>query len=186
MVITKLRKMNVKKFDPIPLTSQPQVISALADLLIEVVANGGSVSFMHPLQPQTAAAFWETSLAAAARDERVILGVHDGGTLIGTVTLFLDCPQNQPHRAEIAKLMTRVSHRGQGVARSLMLAAERIAADRGRTLLTLDTAAEEGAAGFYEGLGFQKAGLIPDYALKPHGGLTGTIIYWKRIGGTSS
>jgi ribosomal protein S18 acetylase RimI-like enzyme len=80
--------------------------------------------------------------------------------------------------------MIRVSHRRQGVARSLMLAAERMAIDCGRTLLNLDTAAEDGAAGFYEGLGFQKAGMIPDYALKPYGGLTGTIIYWKRIGGT--
>jgi ribosomal protein S18 acetylase RimI-like enzyme len=168
------------------LTNQPEVISALTDLLIETVANGGSVSFMHPLATQTAVAFWEASLAAAARGERIVLGAHDGGVLIGTVTLLLDCPPNQPHRAEIAKLMTRVSHRGQGVARSLMLAAERMAIDQGRTLLTLDTATEGGAAGLYEDLGFQKTGEIPDYALKPHGGLTGTIIYWKRIGAAAS
>jgi ribosomal protein S18 acetylase RimI-like enzyme len=175
----------ISKFNIAALTSQPEVISALTDLLIETVANGGSVSFMHPLAPQTATAFWEASLAAAARDERVVLGASDGGALIGTVTLLLDCPPNQPHRAEIAKLMTRVSRRGQGVARSLMLAAERLAIDHGRTLLTLDTAVEDGAAELYERLGFQKAGVIPDYALKPHGGLTGTIIYWKRIGGAA-
>jgi ribosomal protein S18 acetylase RimI-like enzyme len=165
------------------LGNQPQVVSALAGMLIEVVANGGSVSFMHPLAPQMAAAFWEGSLAAAARSERIVLGAHKNGTLVGTVTLLLDCPENQPHRAEIAKLMTRVSHRGQGIARSLMMAAEQIAIDRGRTLLTLDTATDGGAAGLYEGLGFQKTGEIPGYALKPHGGLTGTIIYWKRING---
>jgi ribosomal protein S18 acetylase RimI-like enzyme len=102
--------------------------------------------------------------------------------LVGTVTLLLDCPQNQPHRAEIAKLMTRVSHRRRGVARALMLAAEHAAVERARTLLTLDTAVEDGAAGLYERLGFQYAGVIPDYALKPHGGLSGTILYWKRIG----
>ena len=100
---------------------------------------------------------------------------------MGTVTLHLDCPPNQPHRGEIAKMMTRVSQRGRGVARALMVEAERIACERGRTLLTLDTAADEGAGPFYEKLGFVKAGVIPDYALKPHGGLCATIIYWKRI-----
>jgi ribosomal protein S18 acetylase RimI-like enzyme len=169
-------------FDIAVLDNRPQVITELADLLIETVAHGGSVSFMHPLDPQTAMAFWESSLAAAARGERVVLGAIDNGVLIGTVTLLLDCPPNQPHRAEIAKLMTRVDRRGRGVGHALMLEAERIAVDRGRTLLNLDTAVEEGAAGLYEKLGFQKAGVIPDYALKPHGGLTGTIIYWKRIG----
>lgn len=170
------------KYSISTLTCQPTVIAALADLLIQTVANGGSVSFMHPLSPQTASTFWEASLAAADRGERIILGIYDDATLIGTVTLHLDCPPNQPHRAEIAKLMTRNSHRRQGVARALMLAAERMATDHGRTLLTLDTASDGGAAGLYEGLGFQKAGEIPDYALKPHGGLTGTIIYWKRVG----
>lgn len=169
-------------FSIVPLTSHPDTIAALADLIIETVAHGGSVSFMHPLSPQMASAFWTSSLAAADRGERVVLGACDGAALIGTVTLLLDCPPNQPHRAEIAKMMTRVSHRRQGVARLLMREAERIAVDRGRTLLTLDTATEEGAAGLYEKLGFQRVGEIPGFALKPHGGLTGTIIYWKQIG----
>ena len=82
---------------------------------------------------------------------------------------------------DIAKLMTRISHRGRGVARSLMLEAERIAARRGRTLLVLDTAEEDGAAGVYDKLGYQRVGIIPDFALKPHGGLTGTIVYYKRL-----
>ncbi len=170
------------EFEITPLAGEPERIAALADLLIETVAAGGSVSFMHPLAPERASAFWQASLAAAARGERVVLGAHAGATLIGTVTLLLDCPENQPHRGEIAKLMTRPSHRRRGVARALMLAAERLAIERARTLLTLDTAVEDGAAGLYEALGFQHAGVIPDYALKPHGGLTGTILYWKRIG----
>jgi hypothetical protein len=78
-------------------------------------------------------------------------------------------------------MMTRVDRRGRGIARSLMLEAERIAVARGRTLLTLDTAADEGAGPFYEKLGFTRVGVIPDYAYKPHGGLCGTIIYYKRI-----
>lgn len=166
----------------IPLINQPRVISALTDMIIETVRHGGSVSFMHPLESQVARTFWEGSLASADRGERIVLGAYDGEELVGTVTLLVDCPPNQPHRAEIAKMMTRVSHRGRGIAKSLMQDAERIAINLGKTLLTLDTAAEEGAAGLYEKLGFQKAGMIPDYALKPHGGFTGTILYYKRIG----
>ena len=163
-----------------PLLASPKIRDALSEMLIEVVAHGGSVGFMHPLAVEAARAFWERSLAAAARGERVVLCAFDGERLIGTVTLLLDFPPNQPHRAEIAKLMTRVSHRGRGVAKALMQQAERAAVERGRTLLVLDTAVDGGAAGLYEGLGFTAAGAIPDYALKPHGGLTATMIYWKR------
>lgn len=170
----------------VALRSDPAVIAALADTLVETVANGGSVSFMHPLAPEVATAFWTTALAAADAGRRVVLGAIEDGALVGTVTLHLDCPPNQPHRGEIAKLMVRVSRRGRGVARALMIEAERIAGAHGRTLLTLDTAAEEGAGPFYEKLGFVRAGVIPDYALKPHGGLCGTIIYWKRIGASSA
>ena len=165
------------------LNASPKICEMLSEILIEVVANGGSVSFMHPLKPETARAFWDDALAAAARDERIVLGAWDGEVLAGTVTLLLDCPPNQPHRAEIAKLMTRLSHRGRGVAAALMRAAESSAVERARTLLVLDTATEGGASGLYEKLGFVFAGEIPDYALKPHGGLTGTMIYWKRIVG---
>jgi ribosomal protein S18 acetylase RimI-like enzyme len=163
-----------------PLTASPQNRSALSEILVEAVANGGSVSFLHPLAVAEADAFWGDSLAAAARGERIVLGAFDGESLVGTVTLRLDCPPNQPHRAEIVKLMTRLSHRGQGVATALMRAAERAAVERARTLLVLDTATDGGAAALYEGLGFTLAGVIPDYALKPHGGLAATMIYWKR------
>jgi ribosomal protein S18 acetylase RimI-like enzyme len=164
------------------LSASPQVSEMLSEILVEVVAGGGSVSFMHPLAREAAASFWDDSLTAAARDERIVLGAWDGAVLTGTVTVLLDCPPNQPHRAEIAKLMTRPSHRGRGIAAALMRAAESLAEQRGRTLLVLDTAVEGGASGLYEGLGYTLAGVIPDYALKPHGGLTGTMIYWKRIG----
>src|SRR5271156_2625379 len=164
------------------LNASPETIAMLSEILVETVAHGGSVSFMHPLDPGSARAFWANSLAAAERDERIVLGVYDGALLVGTVSLLLDCPPNQPHRAEIAKMMTRVSHRGRGVATALLRAAEELAVARGRTLLTLDTATEEGASILYERLGFTFAGEIPDYALKPHGGLTGTKLYWKRIG----
>ena len=145
-----------------PLTASPQTIAALSALLIETVANGGSVSFMHPLAPEQADAFWTASLAAAGRGERIVLGAFDRENLIATVTLLLALPPNQPHRAEIAKMMTRLSHRGRGVARALMREAEGIAIARGRTLLVLDTATEDGASWLYERVGFTLSGVIPE------------------------
>jgi ribosomal protein S18 acetylase RimI-like enzyme len=169
-------------FEIRPVSGEGKVLAALRDLLVEVVAGGGSVSFMHPLAPDVATAFWTGALAAAARGERIVLGAFAGEVLAGTVTLLLDCPPNQPHRAEIAKLMVSPPFRGRGIAAALMRRAEALAVEQGRTLMVLDTATEDGAAGLYEGLGFQLAGVIPDYAFKPHGGLTGTAIYFKRVG----
>src|SRR5260370_23579220 len=120
-----------------PLNASPRIRRALSEILVEVVANGGSVSFMTPLALEVADAFWEGSLAAAARGERIVLGAFDCESLVGTVTLLLDCPPNQPHRAEIAKLMTRISHRRRGVAKALMQAADRVPVQRPRTLLLL-------------------------------------------------
>jgi ribosomal protein S18 acetylase RimI-like enzyme len=171
----------VREITIAPLTDVPHIRRALSELLVETVAGGGSVSFMHPLSLETADAFWRDSLAAAARTDRVMLGAFDGATVIATVTLLLGLPPNQPHRAEIAKMMTKASHRRRGIASRLMHAAERTAIEHGRTLLVLDTAVDDGASGLYERLGFSLSGIIPDYALKPHGGLTGTMIYWKRI-----
>jgi ribosomal protein S18 acetylase RimI-like enzyme len=168
-------------FTIISLSNEPSTVAALADLLIETVANRGSIGFMHPVSPAKAVAFWGGALAAADRGQRVVLGAFDGTDLAGTVSLLLDCPENQPHRGEIAKMMTAVRFRGRGVASKLLREAERIAVERGRTLLILDTAEQEGAAGLYEKMGYQRTGLIPDFALMPYGGLTGTIVYWKRI-----
>lgn len=170
-------------FELRPLAADPQTVHLLSRLLTETVAHGGSVSFMHPLPPEVATAFWQGTLAAAARGERVVLGAWASEVLVGTVTLHLDCPPNQPHRAEIAKMMTLPAWRGRGVATALMREAERLAALHGRTLLVLDTASDGGAAALYERLGFILAGEIPGYALKPHGGLTGTRLYYKQLAG---
>ena len=103
-----------------PLASSPAIRAALSELLIEAVANGGSVSFMDPLPMETADQFWESALAAAVRGDRIILGAFDGSLLIGTVTVVLDLAQNQPHRAEIVKMITRIGYRGRGVATALL------------------------------------------------------------------
>jgi GNAT superfamily N-acetyltransferase len=165
-----------------PLAPEPEVLNDLADILIDVVAGGASVHFMHPLSVADATTFWESSLAAAARGERIIFGAFDDGALVATVTLQLAMPPNQPHRAEIAKMMTRRSHRGRGIASRLLQTAEARAVTEGRSLLVLDTAVEDGASDFYARLGYVEAGVIPDYAYKPHGGLTGTRLFWKRLG----
>lgn len=164
------------------LRASEQTRADLSELLIEVVSNGGSVGFMRPLDLRAADAYWADSLAAQARDERVVLGAWDGDVLVGTVTLLLHLPPNQPHRAEIAKLMTHPSYRGRGIGTALMRTGETIAVELGRPLLVLDTAVDGGAARLYHRLGFSLTGEIPDYALKPHRGLTGTLIFWKRIG----
>ena len=165
-----------------PLTASPQTLDALADILVETVAAGGSVHFLHPLAQADARGFWEKALAAAARGERIVLGAYDGDALISTVSLLIDTPPNQQHRAEIGKMMTHPKHRGRGAAAALLIEAERLAAERGRTLLNLDTAADEGGAPLYEKMGYVFAGEIPDFAYKPHGGLTATKFYWKRLG----
>ena len=162
--------------------SSPEHSAALAGLLVDVVAGGGSLGFMHPLSHAVALAFWERALDAADRGERIVLGAWDGETLAGTLTVLLDLPPNQPHRAELAKMMTRADYRGRGIASSLVREAERLALAQGRTLLVLDTATDEGASGLYEGLDYRLAGELPFFALKPHGGLTGTKLYWKWIG----
>ncbi|SCM77859.1 Acetyltransferase [uncultured Pleomorphomonas sp.] len=164
-----------------PLSPEAATIEALAALIVETVAGGGSVSFMHPLAVEDARAFWQGSLAAAVEDRRVILGAFDGEALVGTLTLLLDCPPNQPHRAEFAKMMTRPSHRGRGIATALIGVAEQIARAKGQTLIVLDTASDGGAGPLYERCGFRLAGEIPNYALKPHGGYTGTLYYYKEL-----
>lgn len=164
-----------------PLAADTATVDALAALLAETVAAGGSVTFMHPLAPERAQGFWRGALEGAARGERIVLGAFLDGTLAGTVTLQLAMPENQPHRAEIAKMMTAVAWRGRGIATALLREAERLARAHGRTLLVLDTAQDGGAGPLYEACGFLPAGRIPGYAFKPQGGLTGTLLYWKPL-----
>lgn len=165
-----------------PVVPSPSAIARLAEILAEVVAANGSVHFMDPIPHGEAEAYWRKALEGEEAGDRVVLGAFLETVLAGTVTLFLDTPPNQPFRAEIWKLMVSPVYRSLGLARSLMKEAERLARERGRTLLTLDTAVEGGASELYESLGWTRVGVIPDYAFKPKGGLVGTAIYYKKIG----
>ena len=163
-----------------PLHDQPDIRDALSELLVETVASGGSVSFMHPLPLETAAEFWRQSLAAAGRGERIVLGAFDGEALIATVTLVLNLPPNQPHRAEIAKMLVQRSARGRGIGDALLTHAEQCARQLGRTLLVLDTASDS-AERLYERHGWQRCGRIPGYALFPDGRPCSTTIYFRSL-----
>lgn len=163
------------------LSNTPETVDQLTDVLISTVAAGGSVGFMHPVSMEEARAFWQAALSEADAGNRVIFGAWDGQCLLGTVTLLVTMPPNQPHRAEIAKMMTHPQARQRGIATRLIQAAEAEAAARGKTLLVLDTASDEGAGPFYKKMGYSLSGEIPEFALKPHGGLTGTLFFWKTL-----
>ena len=156
-------------------------IDELAGVLIDCVEGGASVSFMHPLPHDRAAAFWRRVGQDVAAGERALLVAKDARGLCGTVQLVLDQPENQPHRADLSKLLVHRRARRQGLGEALMRAAEATARECGKTLLVLDTA-NDGAERLYERLGWERVGVIPGYALLPHGGLCGTTVYYRNLG----
>lgn len=164
-----------------PLAFSDGVVKELAEMLVDVVAGDGSVGFMHPLPRSDAEAFWSAALRDAESGGRVVLGARRDGKIVGTVTLALAMPKNQPHRAEVWKLLVAPTARRAGVAEALMRAVEALARDLGRTLLNLDTVHEGDAYRLYARLGWTRVGEIPDYALTPHGALAATTIYFKRL-----
>jgi GNAT superfamily N-acetyltransferase len=153
----------------------------LAEVLVDCVEGGASVSFMLPFSRSDGEAYFLKVAAAVKAEERILLAAFNGSRIAGTVQMITALPPNQPHRAEIAKLLVHRSMRGAGVGRGLMEEAERQAVDAGKTLLVLDTASGE-AQRLYERLHWVKAGVIPDFALFPDGRWTDTTIYWKKVG----
>jgi len=156
-------------------------IDELAGVLIDCVEGGASVSFMHPLPRDRAAAFWRRVGQEVAAGERALLVAEDARGLCGTVQLVVHQPENQPHRADLSKLLVHRRARRQGLGEALMRAAEATARECGKTLLVLDTA-NDGAERLYERLGWERVGVIPGYALLPHGGLCGTTVYYRNLG----
>jgi GNAT superfamily N-acetyltransferase len=157
-------------------------IEELADVLIDCVAGGASVSFMHPLSRERAKAFWRRVGQSVASGERALLVAEDAHGICGTVQLVLDQPENQPHRADLAKMLVHRRARRQGLGAALMRAAEDTARACGKTLLVLDTVTGSDAARVYERLGWVRVGDIPGYALLPRGGLCSTTVYFRELG----
>lgn len=155
-------------------------LQALADLLIDCVDGGASVSFMQPLSMQKARTFWRSVAEAVARNDCALLVAEDDAGIVGTVQLVLDQPENQPHRADLSKMLVLRRARRQGLGELLMQAAEQVARECGKSLLMLDTASDE-AARLYARLGWQQCGVVPGYALLPQGGLCDTTHFYREL-----
>ncbi|RCW23261.1 L-amino acid N-acyltransferase YncA [Ciceribacter lividus] len=154
----------------------------LCDVLCDCVDGGASVGFMAPLADADAVAYWRGVASAVGRNEVLLLVAEDAvGRVIGTVQVGFALKPNQPHRADLMKLLVHRAARGGGLSRLLMMAAEREARARGRWLLVLDTATGEPAEAIYERFGWVRSGVIPDYALFPDGRYCATTVFYKRL-----
>ena len=156
-------------------------VDELVDLLIDCVEGGASASFMHPLAPATARAFWTKVADGVAAGERALLVAEDAAGIVGTVQLVIAQPENQPHRADLVKLLVHHRARRQGLGERLMRAAEQLARDCDKTLLVLDTVPGSDAERLYDRLGWVRVGTIPDFALLPFGGLAPTTVFYRRV-----
>jgi GNAT superfamily N-acetyltransferase len=155
---------------------------ALADVLVDCVEGGASVSFMWPLPRDKALAFWRGVAEGVARDERALLIAEDAaGAILGTVQLILAQPANQPHRADVAKMLVHRRARRQGIAQRLMAAVDEVARAEGKTVLVLDTVTGGDAERLYARAGWQRVGVVPNYALMPDGAFCGTTFFTKQV-----
>jgi GNAT superfamily N-acetyltransferase len=155
-------------------------LRALAQLLVDAVHSGAAVSFLAPLTLERAEAWWRATLSASR--SAIFLVARDGAEIVATVQLHPAWAPNQPHRAEIAKLLVRRSHRRTGLGTRLMHAAEDAARDAGFTLLTLDAKRGEAAEHLYRRLGWTPAGTIPRYAFDPDGTTPhDAVIFYKHL-----
>jgi len=155
-------------------------IDGLADVLIDCVEGGASVSFMLPLSRERAAAYWHHVAEEVAAGRRALLIAEDSRGVCGTVQLVFATPENQPHRADVSKMLVHRRGRRQGLGAALMRAAEKTARECGKTLLVLDTASGD-AERLYERMGWVRVGVIPGYALLPGGGLCDTTVYYRNL-----
>jgi GNAT superfamily N-acetyltransferase len=157
-------------------------VDELADVLVDCVRGGASVSFMWPLDADKARAFFRHVADGVARGERALLVAEDGERRIaGTVQLVLGLPENQPHRADVAKLLVHRRARRQGVAARLMALVDATAREEGRTVLVLDTVTGGDAERLYPRVGWQRVGEVPHYALMPDGTPCGTTFFYKSL-----
>jgi GNAT superfamily N-acetyltransferase len=157
-------------------------IDDLSNVLLDCVEGGASVSFMFPMTRAKAEGFWRSVATSAARGERVVLAaVDEQGAIVGTVQVVWAQPENQPHRGDIAKMLVHRKARRHGVGAALLEAAERVAREAGRTLLVLDTVTGGDAERLYARHGWERCGVIPDYALWPDGRPCATTVFFKAL-----
>jgi GNAT superfamily N-acetyltransferase len=156
--------------------------SGLADILIDCVERGASVSFMHPMTREKAEAFWADVAESVARGERILLAAELDGEIVGTVQVVFAAEENQPHRADVAKMLVHGRARRRGIAERLMRAAEAAARAAGKTVLVLDTVTGGDAERLYSRLGWTRLGVIPNYALFPDGRPCATTYFYKALG----
>jgi len=154
----------------------------LCDVLAACVNGGASVGFMLPFSPQDAESFWRSVAENVTEGSTIHVVAEVEGQVVGTVQVGFASKPNQPHRGDLMKLLVHPSARGLGLARKLMQRVEEEAAKRGRSLLVLDTATGSDAEAIYPRLGWERVGVIPDYALFPDGRYCGTTLFYKRIG----
>jgi GNAT superfamily N-acetyltransferase len=158
------------------------LVPALVAVLIDCVQHGASVSFMSPLSLARAEAFWTEVAESVGRRERVLLVAIADEQVVGTVQVVHAGPENQPHRADVAKMLVHSTARKRGIGAALMTAAETAARSLGKTLLVLDTVTGGDAERLYARLGWQVVGSVPDYALFPDGRPCATTIFYKAVG----
>jgi ribosomal protein S18 acetylase RimI-like enzyme len=153
----------------------------LGEILSACVEGGASVSFLQPFSPETGEAFYRRLRDDFQTRKRLLIAAYIDGQLQGSVQLVLSLPPNQPHRAEVAKLLVHPDARGQGLAQQMMLALEDAARQNGKTLLVLDTVPGQPADRLYRRLGYTALGEIPNFALMPDGAPCSTVIFYKQI-----
>ncbi|HEX3710400.1 MAG TPA: GNAT family N-acetyltransferase [Pseudolabrys sp.] len=156
-------------------------LDELAAVLEDCVAGGASVNFMPPFSRADAAAFFRGVVEEVARGDIVLLVARDGGRIIGTVQLGLATVPNQRHRADVKKMLVHRSARNRGIAAALMRHVEDEARARERTLLVLDTCVGSEAERLYVRAGWNRAGVVPGYALWPDGRPCDAAFFWKRV-----
>lgn len=157
-------------------------LEELTDVLVDCVDGGASVSFMQPFSRERAVTFWRRIAEDVTTDRRAILVAIDQDGICGTVQLVLDLPENQPHRADVCKMLVHSRARRKGLGAMLMREVEATARDLGRTLLVLDAVTDGDAARLYERLGWVRVGAIPNYALFPDGRPCSTTYYYRELG----
>ena len=157
-------------------------VEALADVLVDCVEGGASVSFMLPIARATAVAFWRGVADGVARGERLLLVAEAAeGVIVGTAQLILAMPENQPHRADVAKMLVHRRARKQGVAQRLLDAVDAAARGAGKSVLVLDTVTGGDAERLYERAGWQRVGSVPRFALMPDGDYCATTFFHKQL-----